>query len=835
MLGSAVAGGLLAVVHHVQTGRTVVLLLAKAETLASAGRHVEALAAVGKSLALWPSDGPALVRRAWLLDRTATNQADRARVLSAFQAVLQRQPGRADVRRRLAELLVGQGRYNDAHVHVGILVELNPGDAFLEELMGRCEDARGVAAEAARWYGLALRHGPRRRGAALRTAALGRGSLRDPARADHALDSLVAADPEAFDVWLARARYRRVYSLAGATEDLEKARNMAPDDAGVLLETAQTALANRDPDGAADTARRLIRQRPNDVDARLWSGEVLLISGRREEAACAFRRAVALAPGRPEPWVALVRLLARSGLDVEAAAAVAEAERTVPQAGGARARALGPCYEAVGRSESARSQYRRAVETNPDDPGLRRDAARFVRRHGPSEGVEPAFRALLARSDLSSADVRSARRAFAVWLARTGSPEKGSEALSLLENGGSNGPDDHRACARVLASLGGRKRRREAIALLADMDPSGMPNDDRILLASLHEAVGEWPRARALIADLAGSEALDTPGRIRLAEALLRHDEAGSAAPLVARVATDAPNDLSTIVLQARLRKAGGDGPGAADCLVKRARAHPAEASTIALMLERLGENAPAEALYRAVARSASRPESGLALAGFLARHGKADEAFGLCSRAWTNCRPEVSARVTATVFAATVEPSASAGVAVGRLEAAALAEGASVALVTSLASVREHQGRFDEAETLYRRALRRDPHDLIALNNLAVLIALRGPDRREAVDLGDRAVSQGGSLPELLDTRGLARLGTDDTAAAIDDLSEAVDVSPSGPIYFHLAQAHLHARDHQAAVDALRKAAALGLADRDLHPLERASYRRLLAEIASK
>ena len=910
-VGATILCGLVVVVHHVQIGRTARLLRARAEILAAAGRDGEALDLVGKYLALRPADASALANRAWLLDRTAADQADRARALAAFEKVIRGQPGRADARRRLAVLLAEQGRYNNARVHLRILIDAAPGDATVEELMGRCEEFRGDAAEAARWYRLALRHDPQRRGAALSLAALGRGPLHSPEAADRVLDDLIAADPKAFDVWLARARHRRDHGLAGADADLAKAATLAPQDPGVALEAARSARLRGEFDQARAVLDRAAPRHPFDARFFQERADLELKIGRPDEAVAVLRRGLTTLPGAaglrwslaslaaergdgdelarlidrfradpagyPSPaidylnaWLASLR-----GRPAEAAHILERAEPGLFLWPSIRSRAdelLARCYGRLGDTVRRADADRRALLVDPQRCGARLDLATLLWSQGRikeansllrdpafippspapaallrlsaeialagrhSDEIEPAFRALLARRDVPPADLGWARRVYAVWSARLGAPDSGREALSLL----GDAVENRRARARVLAALGGRQHRREAVALLEVAAGNGLATDeidkqadDRILLASLYEADGDWPRARRLILGLSRSEALDTPGRARLAELLLRHDEIDSAAPLIQRVANDAPDERRTVVLRARLMSARGEGRAAADLLIQRAEAHPGESSSIAALLERLGEVGPAEALHREAAEVVGRPEASLALAEFLARRGNAEEAFSLCERAWAHCRSDAVARASATVFAATAASSRSSDGAVGRLETAAVAEGATLAVVVSLASVRENQGRFDEAEALYRRALRRAGDDPAALNNLAVLVALRGRNSREAVDLADRAIKRAGPVPELLDTRGLARLLAGDAAAAVVDLAEAADAAPAAAIYFHLAQAYLHVGDRDAAASALRRASALGLADRALHPLERVALPRLVADIA--
>jgi hypothetical protein len=63
--------------------------------------------------------------------------------------------------------------------------------------------------------------------------------------------------------------------------------------------------------------------------------------------------------------------------------------------------------------------------------------------------------------------------------------------------------------------------------------------------------------------------------------------------------------------------------------------------------------------------------------------------------------------------------------------------------------------------------------------------------------------------------------------------LKEAVQGLPSGLFYYHLAVAHLKARDRSAAAEAWQQAGARGFTPRELHPLEKEAYQRVIADLS--
>ena len=94
--------------------------------------------------------------------------------------------------------------------------------------------------------------------------------------------------------------------------------------------------------------------------------------------------------------------------------------------------------------------------------------------------------------------------------------------------------------------------------------------------------------------------------------------------------------------------------------------------------------------------------------------------------------------------------------------------------VVVCQADLRDLVRRYPESETLYRRVLQRDPRNLVALNNLAWQLALREGSAADALSLAEQALDVGGPQAALLDTRALALLANQKTAAALSDLDDA-------------------------------------------------------------
>jgi tetratricopeptide (TPR) repeat protein len=211
----------------------------------------------------------------------------------------------------------------------------------------------------------------------------------------------------------------------------------------------------------------------------------------------------------------------------------------------------------------------------------------------------------------------------------------------------------------------------------------------------------------------------------------------------------------------------------------------------------------------------------------FLARRQRLAEALDLLDEAAPRCKPERVAQ--AGVAALRLSPAEGAHFrrVEARIEAARQADPRSGGLLLALADLRDAEGRYDEAITLYRRLLEDQPDNRAALNNLAWLLSLRLGKDAEALQLLEHARAVAGPAPGLLDTRGvvLARAGR--PQEALRDLEDAVAQEPRGIGYFHLAQVHLALKDRNEARKAWKRSQELGIKPYQLHPLEREGYRK--------
>ncbi|HWQ53331.1 MAG TPA: tetratricopeptide repeat protein [Bryobacteraceae bacterium] len=128
--------------------------------------------------------------------------------------------------------------------------------------------------------------------------------------------------------------------------------------------------------------------------------------------------------------------------------------------------------------------------------------------------------------------------------------------------------------------------------------------------------------------------------------------------------------------------------------------------------------------------------------------------------------------------------------------------------VVSTLALTLDGAGRKKEARGAYEQALKLEPSNPIALNNLAFLLAEHGGDLDQALTYAQRAKQILPSLLEVSDTLGWIYLKKNMNDSAIDVFSDLVRRQPNHSTYqYHLGMALSQKGDRQRALKALEGA----------------------------
>jgi cellulose synthase operon protein C len=605
---------------------------------------------------------------------------------------------------------------------------------------------------------------------------------------------------------------------------------------------AEVALRVKDMPRALEYGAKAVEINTVNPADRLWRGRLLWAAGKTAQAEPDLRAAVATVGDAQasEAWVTLVAYLAATNRRTQAEEAIQQARLKLPERG--KTLVLARCFAILNQKDKTRDQYRAAVTAAPDDLATLRGASDVALWVGEFEDAKDYLRKLGARRAESPEEDARARRILGVLLAASGDRRQARESLKvmgLVEDGlpyrpASDEPiEDLRAKAQVLTLRGGLRNRRAALeALKTIIGRDQASPDDRFLLAQVLEMDGDWPRSREQM-QLLLADAGDSPAFLAFyIRGLFRHDEARGARPWLEKLEKVAPSSLSTVELKARLARSEKRPEAVIKLLDDFVRTSPDSILQVASLLESLDQPAGAEKLYRRLTAQEKKPEAALPLAAFLGRRKRVGEALDLCDPAWKSGRPELASQASVAVLYASMAGDEACRRVASRMEEAISRAPEKIALQFDLANVEILQGKYPQAEAIFRKIYDQDKENTASANNLAWLLTIQEGKASEALTMIDRTIELSGSLPMLLDTRAMARMALGQVTTAIEDLEEATNTGPSANRYFHLAQAYLKASRPGDAKEALREANVLGLEENKLHPTERPGYRQLVAEL---
>src|SRR5262249_33776308 len=107
--------------HAYQVKRNASSLLTLADEAEQAGELARSVDYLSRYLGLPPADAAVPARHALVTEKLARSPGARARAFLALERVLQRNPERADVRRRAAAVAMELRRFHDANDHLTAL------------------------------------------------------------------------------------------------------------------------------------------------------------------------------------------------------------------------------------------------------------------------------------------------------------------------------------------------------------------------------------------------------------------------------------------------------------------------------------------------------------------------------------------------------------------------------------------------------------------------------------------------------------------------------------------------------------------------------------------
>lgn len=337
----------------------------------------------------------------------------------------------------------------------------------------------------------------------------------DSASRQQLVDSLATrSESSPFDEQLRRAvLWQRMQEPAKASEALERAREIEPDNPLLITEDLRIALERGDWEAADSLAERASRENLDLAGGLFIRGQVAAAQGDTGRAIILYREALTERPVYDRGWKTLGDLLLLDQNPSDAAEAYATATRQRPDNVSALL-GLANAQRSRGRDGAALSALRSAVEINPDNVSVREQYLGFeVERGDPQRAID--FRTSLIQQRPADLDNR-------ISLARLlGSRGQARQAREILDSA-AGGPDDQARIAGATAELIASEEGFDAAVAYLTERLSGLEDrvtaQDHLVLARLLASAGRADAANTAFRDAIALDSAEGSNHVALRE-----------------------------------------------------------------------------------------------------------------------------------------------------------------------------------------------------------------------------------------------------------------------------------------------------------------------------
>lgn len=618
--------------------------------------------------------------------------------------------------------------------------------------------------------------------------------------------------------------------------------------------------------GRTDQASKLIDGLVQDKDLKLdplWLGRVYFVLNKDSRAEEQYRAAVAANPKSPNAWLALVQTLAKSNQLEKAIATVEEARKSID--GEVGLLVAGQGYEILGKAELARESYEAALNQYGNNPETRRRWIDFLLRANAPAQAEVAIRQFL-QEDVDASDPKKNYRQWGQnrlidALRMQGTREKVTEALRLINEqisrSNSESIEDLRKKAQILAMFSTRDDRQKAVDILEKLvdKEQEVANqlEERWLLANLYQALGDPAKSRSELRQIISTRKDDTRALIAYIEQSIQAKEFTEAELYLNSLKKLAPEESSTADIEIQLLYARKKYDEIAD-LLKSIDSRKMETKDQELVDKRQGWvarwftavtaklsqdnrldeserfNAEAEKFYKKIVDK--KPSDAMSYAEFLSATPQIDRCIELLKE-YRDDMPWLQFQRVVRGVLKNTRSTPEHLLQIQELAEKRVTKPREATLVALLvADIMSWRGDFKSSIEKYREVLQREKDNVVALNNLAFVLALSSTNLDEAMRLISRAMEIGGPMDALYDTRGYIQLVSGNAEAASADFEKSIVENENAERRFHAAVAYAQLKKLDAAKKSLTRADEIGLILQDMHPVERQMLVNLRQEL---
>jgi cellulose synthase operon protein C len=472
----------------------------------------------------------------------------------------------------------------------------------------------------------------------------------------------------------------------------------------------------------------------------------------------------------------------------------------------------------------------------------------------------------LRENATSSKDCAWARRQLAMMLAARGTTQDRARAKELLTGDDAvvgDTADEKRSTAAVLAGLARQLEGSDrdtvlnrAVVVLADVVRETKIPRDKFLLSQLYRTSASWMPdetaknhrrlGRTLLQELIREDKSNIDYYVAALEEATEPADQQFAQSCADSLIKSYPTDFRVVQAVARHAVRTGQGEKALDILKaysKTSDATPgdfqARSARTAELLDELvrkpevkgtetARNMTNFAVEKYDVLYEYRPDAIVAVAGMLSNDNRAAEAFAKIEKHAKLLPSRVRVLAGLAILRSGARDTKHVQQVRTWLDASKNEEPNSVAVLLNEGEFYSLTKDFDAAEKSYQAVLKSDDQNVVALNNLAWLLAANPDATDRAMDSVEKATRLIGLTGELLDTRARVRIAKKQYAEAIQDLQAAMKQEQTALRLFHLALASkLNAKDQpDAGKDYFTQAKKRGLTLAQVHPSDEGVFK---------
>jgi tetratricopeptide (TPR) repeat protein len=534
-------------------------------------------------------------------------------------------------------------------------------------------------------------------------------------------------------------------------------------------------------DSAAQTLRQVLERDPNDLSTSLSLALISMQQGKLDEAAILLKQLRVKAPQAVDVIEAQAQLYLLQGNPQEALKLCDDMIQARSSAAGYRIRAR--IYAALREKDKAVADFSQAVTKDPNDAHAWLDRAAYYQQIGLQREAVGDLRRALALASNASAVLKGVLPACLA----SGSPSLVHEAEAALDKArvaDANDPGLKVFKATFLLARPTRPSIEQGQRLLHEVtDAEPRYAEAWRMLGSLE--LGQGQPARALDTTLRGLSFNENSKSL----SLLRADAAAAYSPALAlptlkRLMESYPGDWEVERRLAGVLYKSGDKDQGRSILNARIQAEPNNPIPLLTLIDLLAGDKDWEGVTQQVTN-------------------------------WRTRHPDdigMTTRVAGMLAAATYADADALRMAESLARAALDRDPSSAAALRVFALLTQKLGRVDESISFARKALEREPNDLVVLNNLAWALCEDKGQYQEALALADRGLRVAPEYIDLIDTRGVIHYRLDHLDKAALDFNLCIELriaeSPQmASARFHLARVYARMGRKSQAQEQLKQA----------------------------